>query len=475
MTTPAVLLTILLTALILTACLAFNYWRGLCLAALLLVFMPQELALQTPGVLPNLHMSRIIVIVVFCFWLFHRQGNRRVSQVTYLPLLLLFAGTIFISLLFCLNFSNGIKQYLSFTFEILFFYIMVQTSIRDRTRAIELLESVWLGLVLVGIIAVIEKKYGTNLVTYIMPDFEKRYPWDVRSTYPHRILFGVSMAMGFPIAAALFYLKHSGKWKYACSIGLFLTCCYYSASRGPWLGSAAAVGIFFLLGTARERKMILVVCVLALTVLLVRPGVRRTIAGSASDTIESTSFKGQTFRYRLELWKVAFSEISKSPIRLLWGYGPGSTGSLEVAQGEEDEEGNIGRGEYWSWDNHFAWFLLELGFLGLMSSLLLYGAILIRFTRLRSGLDNVDKHAMTGIIASMVVLIFMMTNVMIFGRQLFFLFWMLVAVGNIIVEGQAAPVEVEKRTFNRQMSPWWGQRVTRNRIGLLNYPRRGVQ
>lgn len=421
----------------LAVCLAVDYRKGLCVAASFLVVLPNELMLRTAGNLPNFPATRLIVIMVFIFWVFAGAKRKNYKRIPFLTALLFFAISNLFSLLFGIDFSSGLKQYLSFTFEILLFYIIIQSSITDREFGVKVLISVWLGLLLVAVLGIIEKKTGWNAMTWAIPSFEIEEPGQVRSTFSHRILFGAAMAMGFPTAVSLYLLKVRGRWKYILSVGVFLTACYFSHSRGPWLGAAVALLVFFLFGSMRTRKMILVVLFLVFMILVVRPGVRQTIFGLSADTLDKDSFKGGTYQYRWELWGIAYNEVSKSPVRILFGYGPGSTASLGIAQGERGK-----RDVYWSWDNHYAWTLLETGFLGLISSILLYATVFVRLVRSRRKVEKVDRGALAGIIASLVVLMFMMTNVMIFARQLFFLFWILVAVGNVLVKRRQESPEI---------------------------------
>src|SRR5262249_15881195 len=82
----------------------------------------------------------------------------------------------------------------------------------------------------------------------------------------------------------------------------------------------------------------------------------------------------------------------------------------------------------WSWDNHFAYILFTTGLFGFSAALLLYGGVvtrLVRYLRSSDGLDHVVAPCTLGSVLS---LLFVMTNVLIFDKKLYFLFWTLVAV-----------------------------------------------
>jgi len=417
--------------------LARNYQKGLALAAALLVSLSHHLMFITPGNLPNFPIHRLIIILLLAFWLPRGQNLSRIRQAPYLLWFVLLGLTNLISVIFGLELVNGIKEYLSFTFEFLLFYIMTVTSLNNRSDALRVLCYVWAGLCVVAAIAFFERRTGTNPMEWIVPDYKASYPYDTLSTYPHRILFGAAMAMAFPITLILPPMSRWQRWTYLLSAFLIAAACYFSVSRGPWLGALVGVLILTAMGSLKLKKIMLVIFLAVLAVFIIRPGVWGTIRDLAEDTTNASTAKGSTFHYRMELWKVAFREVSKSPVRFLWGYGPGSTGSLSLER-DVDE----GTKEYWSWDNHYAWQLLETGFLGLGAALLLYTRFMVGMVRIWRRLGSPDRTLLVGLISSMMVLLFMMTNVMIFAQHLFYLFWILASVGITLgrtASAQAAP------------------------------------
>ncbi len=457
---PRVLAVMFLVLIVLAYQLARNYQKGLALAAALLVSLSHHLMLVTPGNLPNFPIHRLIIILLLAFWLPRGQSLSRIRQAPYLLWFVLLGLTNLISVVFGLELVNGIKEYLSFTFEFLLFYLMTVTSLGSRADALRVIRYVWIGFCVVAVIAIFERRTGTNPMEWIIPDYKAGYPYDILSTYPHRILFGAAMAMAFPIALILPPVRRWQRWTYLFSAFLIAAACYFSVSRGPWLGALVGVLILTTMGSLKLKKIMLVIFLAVIAVFIIRPGVWGTIRDLAEDTADSSTAKGSTFHYRMELWKVAYREVTKSPVRFLWGYGPGSTGSLNLER-DVDE----GAKEYWSWDNHYAWLLLETGFLGLGAALMLYTRFMVRMVRIWRRLRGVDRTLLVGLISSMMVLLFMMTNVMIFAQHLFYLFWILASVAVTLertASAQAAPAgaDVENRPIYRRArairraNPW---------------------
>jgi Lipid A core - O-antigen ligase and related enzymes len=155
-----------------------------------------------------------------------------------------------------------------------------------------------------------------------------------------------------------------------------------------------------------------------------RPGVWETLSDRVSATADSKSFKGGTMQYRLELWKVAWAQVTKSMQTFFFGYGPGCGSETEIdwTLSYRGQEYGIS-----SWDNQFAYDLFQSGFLGLIASLILYGSALLFLYRAWVTADPANRDLVLTLFASALALVFMMTNVLIFAKQLYYLFWTLVA------------------------------------------------
>jgi O-antigen ligase len=201
--------------------------------------------------------------------------------------------------------------------------------------------------------------------------------------------------------------------------------CYFAGSRGPWIASVMAAIIMYVLGSANTRKRLSWLIVATLIVLIMRPGVLATFEHMAVVTFDKDTLKGSSYEYRNELWRKAYSEVSKSTQRTIFGYGPGSSEVMDMS-------GKLSYSEYdnsfWSWDNQYACSLLETGFVGLISAIILYAAILIRLLAIYLKVEKSEKTLVAALIASIAVMIVMMMSVKIFAPQLYFIFWTLIAV-----------------------------------------------
>jgi O-antigen ligase len=411
--------------------------------------------IELPSGLPALTIHRLILIVLMAFWL-ARPGYRKKRQ--EVPLLGLFAFWAGVNLLVLIvtyiQFTTSLKSYLDFVFEILLFYMIVSTSLLNPEDAFRLLRGVWVGITIVALFAVIEKYTRFNPVDRFLPGYareEGSNSFDVLSTFPHRILLGTGMAMGWPVALALILRgDQESVWQKRrlwISIVALLSSCYFSMSRGPWVAVGISGLALAFLGSWRIRKRILFVGVLAGFLLLAKPSVFQTFLDMVQVTTDVDSAKGGTARYRLELWKIAWAEVTKSPVRFLFGYGQGAGREMDLTW-ELSYRGK----EYqiFSWDNHFACDLFQSGTLGLLASLLLYGGALLILYRTWKTIDYPDKDVLACLLASALVLFFMMTNVLIYAKQLYFMFWSLaavgIAIGNPSTLGEELPAPAEFET-----------------------------
>jgi hypothetical protein len=415
-----------------------DYIKGVAYAVFLCVSMSTYLRIPMPGSLPQLTIFRLVLIILFIFWRRHRNSDLRFSSAPLYAAFCLWALADLASLLFTSgDFVVGLKRYLDFVVEAAVFFFLLITSFRSREDVMRVISGACLGVTLVAAIAFVEKYTGHTPVSYIEPanpesldlgQAQVRHYGDVVSTYQHRILLGTGMAMGFPLAFALMlhrqkqFRKPAWLW---LALLLMIAACYFSNSRGPWLAAVLSGGVLLTLGTTVIRKKLAAILGISIIVLAARPGILVSWTHDFEATEDAQSLKGGTFRYRLELWKVAWAEISTSPERLLFGCGPGcGFGStvdwkLSYRGGQE--------WQIWSWDNHLAYDLYQSGVMGLAASLGLYGSVLLAACRLWKSSRAGDRNIFCCLLASLIAYTFMLTNILMFTKPVNFLFWTVAA------------------------------------------------
>ncbi len=424
-----------------------KYEKGLFFAGFLLVALTSYLSIQTPGNFPRFTIHRIILICLLIFWLLQKKERGfTLTRFTLFPQFIVVAIVNLISMLLSVDLMFSFKTYLSFTLEMFLFFIILTVTLKQTHDCIKLLKYIYAGLFITAILGIIEKKTGFNPVDAYLPGYIRRdilVP-DVLSTFPHRILFGLGMAMAWPLALGLSEVEPSG-WKkglYLFSIPVVMLACYFSDSRGPWLASILAALIMFLMGSRSIKKKLVFFVFACIIVLIFKPGVRDTLDSKVAETKDKDSFKGQTYQYRWELWSVAYSGIRKSLKTLAIGIGPGASEvkSYEIILSDTGDKFVIE-----SWDNEYAATLLETGFLGLCAILLLDLSIITNlFRSVKSSLPHY-RDLTAGILASITALVFMMTNVKMFSVQINYLMWMLIASGLVIGMNTMPAMAILKR------------------------------
>jgi O-antigen ligase len=338
-----------------------------------------------------------------------------------------------VSVMLSADFFPSLKQFISFTIEVLVFYFLISTSLEDESELIKSLNIAWFALAVIAFFAVVERYFDFQ-ISSLVPGYVRRLGTEtqLKSTLPHRILLGTTMAMAFPIALVM-TIYYRGRWFkqliYWGSVIMFAATCYFSTSRGPWLGLVLAFVILFTIGSNIVRKRIIILIALAVIGLLTRPGVWTTLNARVDVTMDDTSFKGGTYQYRWELWKRAYESITMAPHRFLFGYGPGTSETMnwEGVEGFSQEWQ-----DFWSWDNHYAADLLEIGFVGLFMQFLIYLLILLALFKSIRETDYYYRDLFAGIMTSILVYMFMKTNVKIYALQLDYLFWILTTVGILL-------------------------------------------
>jgi O-antigen ligase len=452
---PGVIIAILAILVPLWVLLRHDFIKGLAFAIFFWVFMSTQLRVQFGDAIPAFTIHRLMLIVVAAVWL----TRNLLSSVRSVPLIGCFVFWFLANLVSLagtqIDFATSLKGFLDFVLEIFVFYVVASTSLKNEEDALRVLRAAWLGLVAVAFLAVVERHTGFNPVKRFLPggedDGNERM---ILATYQHRILLGTAMAMGVALSFTLLeaYRGVGRKLKFFwVGLSLLLAASYYGFSRGPWLGLMLACGIMSVMGSTQVRKKLVLIGVVAMVILVARPGVVNTLSNFAEDTFDKSSFKGGTAQYRLELWQVAFHEVSKSPWSFLFGCGPSAGMKMHVdwALSYRDEQYVVD-----SWDNHFAYALFQFGFVGLAATLLLYFKGLVLFFKAWRRSWPPKRHVLSGLLATAAVLVFMMTNVLIFAKQLHYLFWTVIASGFVIVQAsdslQPEPVREEEDDFTTE-------------------------
>jgi O-antigen ligase len=423
--------------------LSRNYRKGLAIAVFFLVLMPRELFIPLSAGLPTLTGFRAVILVVLFYSLFTGKLNVRWQKKPILILLILVLFVKLCSLLFAHDFTVSLNGFLIFVIErLLFFYILIK-GIQNREYLDSILRSIGLAIVIITLLGFIERYTQFNPVDYITPSddprFESRMSNEIYSTLPHPILFGAALAMGLPICLYLFdKTKNKGiKPVLGIHILLIIASIYFSNSRGPWLACVVTIIMLLFLNYPRMKIRIIPMIILAIIILLMRPGVFDTIYGLSASTFDENSLEGGSFQYRFELFRVAYHEIIQAPERVAFGFGDNAAQSLNIS-------GTLSYGSkreytFWSWDNEFAILLLHNGFIGFILQVVMYLYCLIYLINNIQKLTIPDKRLMISLIASNAVFIFMMTNVAIFAPQIHFIFWANMAIGLYLTREDLSP------------------------------------
>lgn len=410
--------------------------RGFCFAVALLVGLPTDIRIDFGGGLPDITVQRAIMIALTIMWMRSAQRANRIGSRYLSNLLILLLITRTFSTLLSIAPVRSIKEFIGFAIENLLFFRIASSLVIDRASQIATCKAVVTGLSITAFLGVIERWAHLSVPGLLLPRF--RYIGEaVQSTYPDQHLFGYAMAMGVPLVTVLLDESAPGRRKLYWWAGLFsmMVSCYFSNARGPWMGLAIGLCIGFLIGGTATRKRYMLIGAAGAIMILVRPGVQDTIINLSKSTFETDDIKAYSYTYRWRLWPVAWSEISKSPDRFLFGYGGLSTETMDLSRyfvaGQGGDTFLLG---YTSWDNQYAGDLIEYGLAGFLIEILLYALIaacLLKRWYTASGSVKL-LHAAT--IASVAIFLFAQSNLWIFSIQLKLVFWAIVALGFVSSE-----------------------------------------
>jgi len=417
---------------------------GLAATVFFLVLLPTEVRLPTPGALPELTAHRILLMLAAWQVFRDRDGDWPIS-LPGMGLIVLVAIIRGCSTLISISFLPALKDFLGFILETALFFMVIGKGLRTPDAVRKVAWSTMWALVAVAAIATVEKYRGINLAAHFIPGMLDNGR-EVSATFRHRILLGYSLAMGFPLVLGLWTLAATKKQKYAANVGMLMlpAACYFANSRGAWAGMALAGMMMAITGSKELRRRLALLGVLGLAVLILRPGVLDTINSRWEHTKDTNTLKGKSASYRLELWRVAYNHLSKSPERFLLGYGGHSTQQMDLAS-EFQFGGNAGALGYTSWDSEYAVTLMQFGFAGFLAEIFLYIFLAVKCYQAWRAAPLEIQPLIAGCGAAVAVYLWAMTNVAIFNPQLKFLFWTMIAIPlrSAYIQWNATPAPID--------------------------------
>lgn len=419
-----------------------GYFKGVCSSVFLLIFCPNNLSLEFGIEFPSVTASRVIILLMMVFWISNINKKHFGSGIPFFNLLILITLSLGVSNVFSENLLVSMKRYGYFIIESLLLFVIIATSINQDEDIKVLIKAITFSLLLAAFSGIAERFTGFNVTTIFGSNHAYEFEAireavtssdGVISTYQHRILFGIAMSelIVFSLYQVIKSSTFLDKLLWWLSVLTASIALYYSFSRGPWL-SIAAAGIMTL--AARQRqflKQFLLLGIIAISLIIIRPGVLSTLEDVYSTSKKAETVKGASMRWRFKVLYTAIDQIfyKGSAYILFFGHGDGSHLFLKF-EPILLETGHYG--DLTSWDNEFAVILFERGIIGFTLFVLLYLKLLSSAWRyLRKGNANGDEMLLC--LLSMTIIIFMKTNVKIFAQQINYLEFISIALVSYIL------------------------------------------
>ena len=405
-----------------------DFPSGLCGALVLFTMMPSTLCLQAGAF--ELTFQRILLVLVTLYWVPWLASRRRPMAIPFIRLLFAWWVANLCAFIFAIDHGLSVKWLLSFSTEIVLFYLIVSTTLTDAESLLKAFHALCVSAAVIAVLGVIEYYTQFNPALDWMGIVEPKDTTDVIVTFRHRILFGYAMAMGWPLLLALAH-RMPGRVRGVAMTGvvmLAIAACYFSGSRGPWFGAAVAGALMYVFGTPRIRKSMHLFACLTVLMVIARPGVRATIVDLTESTFDPDSYRGRSYYYRKELWPVALSLAKTSPVRTLFGHGGLSTETMDLSDRFEYGGSTYHTG-FSSWDNNYACDLVEFGYVGLGLEILFYAGVLLSLYRSVVQCPTGYRDIAAALLAAAAVYVLALTNVFMFSPQLKCMFLTLATLG----------------------------------------------
>jgi O-Antigen ligase len=346
-----------------------------------LVLLPIESKLVIPGLF-DLSTSRVALVTVFCLFLSRRdQWNRDPIPLKHLMWLHILWAVC--STLYSLSVATSVKQLVSQVVEYYFLYYVILRTISDIRTVHKIVYAMMVAMSVCCIFATLEA-YGSYSILRIFPsDLWITYNGGldplytefgrglrVRSTFAHPILFGVALAMSIPLGLYLLSVWEGQRQRLMLwmTVVLMFWALYKTSSRGPWLAAIGSLVLLLFLVANRVRKYVMTMVILAVLVLVARPGIWQTIVDLYISSQDTATPVGASYEFRYALMNAIVNAVGKEPVRTVFGYGLGTFREL----GLNISHMNVVQ-HWYTCDNNWGLFLYETGYGGLIiiSALLL--------------------------------------------------------------------------------------------------------
>jgi len=400
-----------------------------------LVLMPYESRLVIPGLF-DLSTERVALLTLLVLFLV--RGERVGGSVPLKGLMFAHVSWVLCSTFYSLSVMTSTKQLIAQVLEYYLLYYLLIKIIPDQQTIRKIVYAMILAMGLCCIFGLFEA-YASWSILSIFPSnlwttYDRADPlyieWGrglrIRSTFPHPILLGDALAMCIPLA--LYSLGvWKGRWhRLGLWLAIVLMCwgVYKTSSRGPWIATGFSCVLLFFLVQGRTRKYLGTIGLIALVVLLARPGIRETIVNIFQATLDSSSPVGTSYEYRGALWDAVTNAVGKEPLRFLLGYGLGTFRVLGLQITFTHETSR-----WYTCDNMWAGFLYETGYVGLLLvGILLFKPLLMTLRNFLS-LPRPEKYFSGLLFIALGAYYFLLLSVAGYGwGQQGFIAWILISL-----------------------------------------------
>jgi O-antigen ligase len=193
-----------------------------------------------------------------------------------------------------------------------------------------------------------------------------------------------------------------------------------------------------LFGGKALRRTSITMSVILVVALIVRPGVRETLSDMLDSIFVLDGEQDASAEYRKLLWEVAWTKITVSPVKFLFGLGGGSTMLMDISGFFEAQRGGqVMEQGFSSWDNQWAANLVQFGIVGFVAETIFWLRALIMMTLVwHRGKNNDRDLLLFAVLVGCAVYLWAMLTVAMFSPQLRYLAAIFLACGVLLARSE---------------------------------------
>lgn len=256
--------------------------------------LPEQFSVQLHENLPLISMTRVLIVVLFCFWIYNRWKSRRVS--CPVSVLVFFVINVIISIVNLRYGLGEIKRIFLLTFERVLLIVMLMDTIESREEFDRCIDFMILGCCAVSVIGIIQTVLEYDIasvlhITETITSITLTPRMGLTRAYGtmNAISFGCYCA--FMMLPIYYRIEKTGLLRYSAAFAVTFIALICTFSRSAWLAIGGIFAVLLLVQRGRLLRKILhssmMIVVLCVALCIIQPKLGNAILETGKSSLNT--------------------------------------------------------------------------------------------------------------------------------------------------------------------------------------------